>query len=64
MMTMPPLKENYIEERSSLPVYQHRSELCTLVAENDVVLVVAETVSRAVIIIIKIRWIGRDFISN
>ena len=44
-ISMPLLKGNYTKERSNLPVYQHRNELCTLVAENDVVLVVAETVS-------------------
>ena len=45
LMHMPPLKGNYTKERSNLPVYQHRNELCTLVADNDAVLVVAETVS-------------------
>ena len=48
MVMLPPLKGNYIKERSNLPVYQHRSELCTLVAENDVVLVVAETVRQSI----------------
>jgi len=41
----PPLKGNFIKERSNLPVYQHREEICSLVSKNDVVLVVAETVS-------------------
>lgn len=45
LINMPPLAGNLIKERSNLPVYQHRNELCTLVADNDVVLVVAETVS-------------------
>lgn len=40
-----PLKGMFIKERSNLPVYQHRTEICKLVAKNDVVLVVAETVS-------------------
>ena len=40
-----PLKGNFIKERSNLPVYQHREEICNLVSKNDVVLVVAETVS-------------------
>jgi len=40
-----PLKGNFIKERSNLPVYQHREEMCDLVSKNDVVLVVAETVS-------------------
>lgn len=43
LLNMPPLTGNLIKERSNLPVYQHRNELCTLVADNDVVLVVAET---------------------
>ncbi|KAL7493443.1 hypothetical protein ACHAWT_006645 [Skeletonema menzelii] len=32
-----------IKERSNLPVYQHRDEICKLATENDVILVVAET---------------------
>lgn len=40
-----PLKGMFIKERSNLPVYQHRDEICKLVLNNDVVLVVAETVS-------------------
>lgn len=32
-----------IRERTSLPVYQYRAEICKLVAENDVILVIAET---------------------
>ena len=42
----PPLKGMFIEERKQLPVYRHRAEICNLVSINDVVLVVAETVSR------------------
>lgn len=41
----PPLKGMFIEERRNLPVYRHRAEICSLVSNNDVVLVVAETVS-------------------
>ncbi len=41
----PPLKGMFIDERRNLPVYQHRADICNLVANNDVVLVVAETVS-------------------
>ena len=41
----PPLKGMFIDERRNLPVYQHRVDICNLVANNDVVLVVAETVS-------------------
>ena len=41
----PPLKGVFIKERGNLPVYQHRASICDLVAKNDVVLVVAETVS-------------------
>lgn len=40
-----PLKGMFIEERRNLPVYQHRADICNLVSNNDVVLVVAETVS-------------------
>jgi len=49
-----PLKGNFIKERSNLPVYQHREEICNLVSKNDVVLVVAETVS----------WLSLAFIRN
>jgi HrpA-like RNA helicase len=49
-ITMPPLRGNYLKERCNLPVYQHRNELCTLVNDNDVVLVVAETVSKVIYI--------------
>lgn len=43
---LPPLKGMFVKERSNLPVYQRRAEICKLVvATNDVVLVVAETVS-------------------
>ncbi len=43
--SLAPLKGMFIKERSNLPVYQHRYEICRLVSNNDVVLVVAETVS-------------------
>ena len=33
------------EARRKLPVFQYRAEICKLVAENDVILVIAETVS-------------------
>ncbi|KAL7520958.1 hypothetical protein ACHAWX_005647 [Stephanocyclus meneghinianus] len=33
----------FVKERSDLPVYRHRNELCKLIANNEVVLVVAET---------------------
>ena len=49
-----PLKGNFIKERGNLPVYQHREEICNLVSKNDVVLVVAETVS----------WLSLAFICN
>ena len=39
-----PLKGMFIKERSNLPVFQHRDEICNLVSKNDVLLVVAETV--------------------
>jgi pre-mRNA-splicing factor ATP-dependent RNA helicase DHX15/PRP43 len=38
-----PLQGMLIKERTNLPVYQHREEICKLAAENDVILVVAET---------------------
>lgn len=38
-----PLKGMLLKERSNLPVYQYRQEICNLAAENDVILVVAET---------------------
>ena len=41
----PPLKGMFIKERSNLPVFQHRADICNLVSSNEVVLVVAETVS-------------------
>lgn len=41
--TQPPLKGMFIKERGNLPVFQHQAELCDLVLNNDVVLVVAET---------------------
>ena len=43
-ISMPPLKGNYSKERSNLPIYHYRNELCNLISKNDVVLVVAETV--------------------
>jgi hypothetical protein len=41
-----PLKGMFINERKNLPVYQHSAEIVDLISNNDVVLVVAETVSR------------------
>jgi len=41
--SLAPLKGMFTKERSNLPVYQHRDEICKLVSNNDVVLVVAET---------------------
>ncbi len=38
-----PLQGMLIKERTNLPVFQHREEICKLAAENDVILVVAET---------------------
>ena len=38
-----PLKGMFIKERSNLPVYQYRTEICNLISNNNVVLVVAET---------------------
>jgi HrpA-like RNA helicase len=38
-----PLKGMLIRERTSLPVYQYRAEICKIVAENDVTLIIAET---------------------
>ncbi len=38
-----PLKGMLLKERSNLPVFQYRQEICKLAAENDVILVVAET---------------------
>ena len=35
------------EARRKLPVYKYRAEICNLVAENDAVLVIAETVSHS-----------------
>ncbi|KAL7529755.1 hypothetical protein ACHAXR_004121, partial [Thalassiosira sp. AJA248-18] len=43
----PPLKGMYTKQRSNLPVYQHRADICNLVSNNDVVLVVAETASHS-----------------
>ena len=45
-LTVPPLgplKGMLLKERSNLPVFQYRQEICKLAAENDVILVVAET---------------------
>mmetsp|Transcript_4895 Transcript_4895/g.11184 ORF Transcript_4895/g.11184 Transcript_4895/m.11184 type:complete len:960 (-) Transcript_4895:4088-6967(-) len=39
----PPLKGMFIKERGNLPVFQNRADICNLVSNNDVVLVVAET---------------------
>lgn len=39
------LRRQHVEARRRLPVAKFRSELCSLVKENDVVLVIAETVS-------------------
>ncbi len=41
--TQGPLQGMLIKERTNLPVFQHRDEICKLAAENDVILVVAET---------------------
>ncbi len=38
-------RRQHAEARRRLPVARYRSEICSLVKENDVVLVVAETVS-------------------
>ena len=43
MPPLGPLKGMLLKERSNLPVYQYRQEICNLAAENDVILVVAET---------------------
>ena len=37
------------EARRKLPVYKYRAEICNLVAENDAVLVIAETVSHSIL---------------
>lgn len=45
-LIVPPLgqlKGMLLKERSNLPVFQYRQEICNLAAENDVILVVAET---------------------
>ena len=39
------LERMHSESRRNLPVYKHKSEICRLVAQNEVLLVVAETVS-------------------
>jgi len=41
--TQGPLQGMLIKERTNLPVFQHREEICKLAAENNVILVVAET---------------------
>ena len=38
-------RRQHVDARRKLPVAKFRSEICSLVKENDVVLVVAETVS-------------------
>lgn len=38
-------RRQHVKARRNLPVAKFRSEICSLVKENDVVLVVAETVS-------------------
>ncbi len=40
-----PLKGMFVIERKKLPVYQHSAEIVDLISNNDVLLVVAETVS-------------------
>jgi HrpA-like RNA helicase len=40
-------KKKHAEFRKNLPVYTHRKEILELIADNDVVLVVAETVRRS-----------------
>ena len=42
------LKGMFINERKKLPVYQHSAEIVDLISNNDVVLVVAETVRKRV----------------
>ena len=39
-------KRQHVESRRQLPVYKFRSYICKLVKENEVLLVVAETVSK------------------
>ena len=43
-----PLKGMFVNERTNLPVYQHSAEIVDLISNNDVVLVVAETVRKTV----------------
>lgn len=38
------LKKKHAETRRNLPVFKYKSELCRMVAKNEVVLVIAETV--------------------
>lgn len=38
-------RRQHVDARRKLPVAKFRSEICSLVKENDVVLVIAETVS-------------------
>ncbi len=45
VLTPLPLKGMFVNERKNLPVYQHSAEIVDLISNNDVVLVVAETVS-------------------
>ena len=43
-----PLKGMFVNERTNLPVYQHSAEIVDLISNNDVLLVVAETVRKTV----------------
>jgi len=38
------LDRKHVESRKNLPVYQQKSDICKLVSEHEVLLVVAETV--------------------
>lgn len=40
------LERKHVESRLQLPVYKQKAEICSLVAQNEAVLVVAETVSQ------------------
>lgn len=39
------LERQHVETRRQLPVFKFRNEICKLVQENEVLLVIAETVS-------------------
>ncbi len=39
------LERQHVEARRQLPVFKYRNEICKLVQENEVLLVIAETVS-------------------